>query len=228
MPQLGIEDQLTNEEMLTFEDIEEMLIKKKDQLVKKRIFDIVLSFIGLIVLLPLFLVVSIIIKFDSKGPVFFRQIRIGKGSKEFKIFKFRTMGADAGKKGMQITIGRDSRITRVGHVLRKTKMDELPQLINVLIGDMSFVGARPEVPRYVEMYDDYQLNILKLRPGITDLASIVYRNESNLLGQSNNPEETYIYEIMPNKIELNIEYIKNISVLYDIKLIIKTISVVFK
>ena len=172
--------------------------------------------------------ISILIKLDSKGPILFKQIRVGKNGKPFKIFKFRTMVVDAEKKGMQITVGRDSRITKSGHVLRKTKLDELPQLFNVLTGEMSFVGPRPEVPRYVEMYDENQKSILKVRPGITDLASIKYRNENDLLAKSLDPEATYINEIMPKKIELNIEYLKNMSVLYDIKLIIRTVLVVIK
>lgn len=209
-------------------DINELSRRMKGQLVMKRVFDFVVSLIGLVVLLSFFLAIAIAIKSDSNGPVFFKQIRIGKGGKEFRIFKFRTMVVDAEKKGMQITVGKDSKITKSGLFLRKTKLDELPQLINVLIGDMSFVGPRPEVPKYVAMYSEKQRDILKVRPGITDLASIAYRDENTLLAQSNNPEETYIEEIMPSKIELNIEYLKNMSIFYDIKLIIKTILVVIK
>ncbi|MGV8150031.1 MAG: sugar transferase [Alkaliphilus sp.] len=227
MPQLEIENQLANEEILSYLEIDEIL-KKKVQLAMKRVFDVCASFIGLALLLPILLVISIIIKLDSKGPVFFRQVRVGKDGKEFEIFKFRTMVVDAEKKGMQITVGRDSRITKYGHFLRKTKLDELPQLINVLIGDMSFVGPRPEVPKYVAMYDESQRKILKVRPGITDLASIEYRDENTLLAQSETPEETYIEEIMPRKIELNIKYIKNLSVTYDIGLILRTFYVVVK
>lgn len=205
-----------------------ILENKRIQLLIKRIFDFTLSLIGIVIISPILLVISILIKLDSKGPILFKQIRVGKNGKPFKIFKFRTMVVDAEKKGMQITVGRDSRITRSGHVLRKTKLDELPQLFNVLIGEMSFVGPRPEVPRYVEMYDENQKNILKVRPGITDLASIEYRNENDLLAKSLDPEATYINEIMPKKIELNIEYLKNMSVLYDIKLIIRTVVVVIK
>ncbi|MGO1368560.1 sugar transferase [Senegalia sp. (in: firmicutes)] len=191
-------------------------------------FDFIVSLIGLICLLPVFFVIAILIKIDSKGPVFFKQVRVGKDIKEFKIFKFRTMIQDSEKKGMQITVGRDSRITKFGYVLRRTKIDELPQLINILIGDMSFVGPRPEVPKYIEMYTEQQQNILKIKPGITDLASIEYRDENTLLSDSNNPEETYIKEIMPRKIQLNVEYLRRFSIFYDIKIIIKTILAVMK
>jgi lipopolysaccharide/colanic/teichoic acid biosynthesis glycosyltransferase len=216
------------EETLSSEEIDQILNKRKFQLVLKRIFDIVVSFIGLLILLPIFLIIAIVIKLDSKGPVFFKQVRVGKSGKEFRIFKFRTMIVDAEKKGMQITVDGDSRITKSGNFLRKSKMDELPQLINVLIGDMSFVGPRPEVPKYVAMYNGNQRSILKIKPGITDLASIEYRDENSILAQSENSEKTYIDEIMPRKIELNFKYIENMSVIYDIRLIIETIFKVIK
>ena len=204
-------------------DIHEILEKKKFQLVLKRVFDTIVSLIGLTLLLPFFLIIAIIIKTDSSGPVFFRQVRVGKNGKEFKIFKFRTMVQDAEKKGMQITVGKDNRITKSGHFLRKTKLDELTQLINILTGNMSFVGPRPEIPKYVAMYDENQKDILMLKPGITDLASIEYRDENTLLAKSDNPEETYIKEILPRKIELNIKYIKNMSIIHDIELILRTL-----
>ena len=209
-------------------DINKLLERKKTQLLIKRAFDFFVSLIGLVIISPILLLIVILIKLDSRGPVLFKQIRVGINGSHFKIFKFRTMVVDAEKNGMQITTGNDPRITKSGHILRKSKLDELPQLINVLIGDMSFVGARPEVPRYVEMYNESQKSILKVRPGITDLASIEYRDENVLLAKSSNPERTYITEIMPRKIELNIEYLKNMSLLYDIKLIFRTILVVFK
>jgi lipopolysaccharide/colanic/teichoic acid biosynthesis glycosyltransferase len=211
------------EEILSPSEVDDILARKKLQLILKRGFDIIFSLLGLIVLLPIFLVISIVIKVDSKGPVFFRQVRVGKNGKEFKILKFRTMVVDAEKKGMQITVGRDSRITKSGYILRKFKLDELPQLINVLIGDMSFVGPRPEVPKYVALYDENQKSVLKVKPGITDIASIEYRDENTLLGQSGNPEKIYIEEVMPTKLKLNMEYIKDISIVNDIKLILKTI-----
>lgn len=218
-----VEKNLIKVETISPEEVDELLRNRKFQLILKRLFDIIFSFLGLLFLLPVFLIIAVAIKLDSKGSVFFKQIRVGKDGKEFKIYKFRTMVVDAEKKGMQITVDGDSRITKLGYYLRKTKIDELPQLINVLLGDMSFVGARPEVPKYVAMYAEDQRSILRIRPGITDIASIEYRDENSLLAKSNNPEETYIKEIMPRKIELNIQYIKDISIVTDIKLIFKTI-----
>ncbi len=209
-------------------DFDALLKKKRFSLFLKRCFDITASALGLLFLLIPFLIIAIIIKATSKGPVFFRQVRVGKDGKEFRIYKFRTMVVDAEKKGMQITVGADSRITGIGKFLRKTKVDELPQLINVLIGQMSFVGPRPEVPRYVALYDDYQRNILRIKPGITELASIVYRDENEVLAKSENPEETYINEIMPKKIALNIEYMQKLGFWYDIKLIFMTFAAILK
>ncbi|WP_270504526.1 sugar transferase [Paraclostridium sordellii] len=211
-----------------FIDIKEELNKKKVNLIIKRLFDIVASSIGLILLSPILILIAICIKLDSKGPVFFKQIRVGKNKELFKIYKFRTMVTDAEKLGKQITIGNDTRITKVGTFIRKCKLDELPQLINVLKGDMSLVGPRPEVPKYVELYDDYQEQILLVQPGITDYASIEFRNESEILGESENPESKYINDIMPYKIELNIKYIKNISLYEDLKLITRTIKAIAK
>ena len=189
----------------------------------KRVFDIVVAAIGLIVLSPFFVVVAILIRLDSRGSIFFRQERIGKGLRPFSIYKFRTMRMDADRHGGQITVGEDPRITRVGRVLRKAKLDELPQLINVLKGEMSFVGPRPEVPRYVEMFrNDYE-QILAIRPGITDLASLRYRNESTLLGQALNPEQEYITHVLPDKLKLSHEYLQKSSLLFDLTLIFKTL-----
>lgn len=211
-----------------FIDIKEELNKKKVNLIIKRLFDIGASSIGLILLSPILILIAICIKLDSKGPVFFKQIRVGKNKELFKIYKFRTMVTDAEKLGKQITIGNDTRITKVGTFIRTCKLDELPQLINVLNGDMSLVGPRPEVPKYVELYDDYQEQILLVQPGITDYASIEFRNESEILGESENPESKYINDIMPYKIELNIKYIKNISLYEDLKLITRTIKAIAK
>lgn len=194
----------------------------------KRCFDLFASLFGLIVFFLPFLFIAFLIKCTSKGPVFFRQERVGKGGKVFRIFKFRTMVVDAEAKGLQITVGKDSRITGIGKVLRKTKMDEMPQLINVFLGQMSFVGPRPEVKKYVDMYDDYQKNVLRVKPGITELASIVYRDENEVLAKSENPEKTYIEEIMPTKIGLNMQYIKKMGVFYDLKLIFKTFIAILK
>lgn len=209
-------------------DIKRELEEKKFNLKIKRVFDFLASLGGLIVLSPVLIIVAICIKIDSKGPVFFLQKRVGKDKEIFEIYKFRTMVTDAEKLGRQITVGNDSRITRVGKVIRKCKLDEIPQLINVLKGEMSLVGPRPEVPKYVELYDEYQEQVLLVKPGITDYASIEFRNENDILGKSINPEKTYIEEIMPAKIELNMKYIKNISLGEDFKLIINTILAILK
>jgi lipopolysaccharide/colanic/teichoic acid biosynthesis glycosyltransferase len=189
----------------------------------KRIFDILFSIIGLVLLLPIFCVISVLIIFESKGGVFYLQKRVGQFGIDFKLFKFRTMFTDSDKKGL-ITIGmRDSRITKVGYILRKYKLDELPQLMNVFIGNMSFVGPRPEVRKYVDMYNAHQKLVLNAKPGITDYASIEFSNENELLGNSQNPDETYISTIMPAKLELNLKYILEQGLTTDLKLIFKTI-----
>jgi lipopolysaccharide/colanic/teichoic acid biosynthesis glycosyltransferase len=169
------------------------------------------------------LVAAVLIKFTSRGPALYRQQRMGLNFQPFDILKFRTMVVDAHKLGGQITAGRDPRITTVGHFLRKSKIDELPQLINVVKGEMSFVGPRPEVPRYVEMFRDDYAELLKVRPGITDIASLKYRHESDLLGESEDPENTYVQEILPDKIALAKEYIRRSSILFDLQLIFKTV-----
>ena len=192
----------------------------------KRAFDILCSFLGLTVLSPVLLVVSVLVAVTSPGGVFFRQERIGKDGKPFRIFKFRSMRKD--NAGLKITTGNDSRITPVGRLLRKSKIDELPQLINVLVGDMSFVGPRPEVADYVNLYTPYQRQVLLVRPGITGLASIRFRNENDLLTASDDPNRTYVEQIMPRKIDLDLEYIPHASVFYDIKLIFQTFAVVIK
>ena len=189
----------------------------------KRIFDLICSTLGLIVLSPVLIVIVIKIKLGSDGPVFFKQIRVGENNREFEILKFRTMVVDAEKLGRQITVGNDSRITKIGAFLRKYKLDELPQLINVFKGDMSLVGPRPEVPRYVKLYNEEQKKVLKVKPGITDLASIRYRDENELLGKAENPDEFYINTIMPDKLALNLEYINKNNVFIDIYIILKTI-----
>lgn len=189
----------------------------------KRIFDFICSTLGLIILSPFLIIIAIRIKTDSDGPIFFRQIRVGEKNKEFEILKFRTMVVNAEKLGRQITVGNDSRITKIGAFLRKYKLDELPQLINVFKGDMSLVGPRPEVPRYVKLYNDKQKKVLQVKPGITDLASIRYRDENELLGEAENPDEFYINTIMPDKLALNLEYINRNNVFIDIYIILKTI-----
>ena len=209
-------------------DIADVLARRKPQLIAKRAMDIVLSACALAVLWPLLLLIALAIWIDDPGPVFYRQVRVGRNGKTFRIFKFRSMVMDADKKGLAITVGRDSRITRVGAVLRKTKLDELAQLLNVILGQMSFVGPRPEVPKYVELYTPYQRQVLLVRPGITDYASIAYRNENDLLAGAPNPEAMYIEQIMPDKIELNMKDLREISPLADIRLILKTIVAVIK
>ena len=188
----------------------------------KRLLDILAAVAGLTLLAPLFAAVALLIKLDSPGPVFFKQQRIGKGFRPFWIYKFRTMKVDADS-GPALTVGADRRITRAGAFLRRSKIDELPQLINILTGDMTIVGPRPEVPRYVEAFRrDYE-EILKVRPGLTDLASLKYRDESALLGQSGDPEEEYLRRILPDKIRLAKDYIHRSSLLFDINLIGKTL-----
>ena len=193
----------------------------------KRIFDIILSLFGLIILLPFMLIIAILIKLDSKGPVFFKQVRVTKNAREFKIFEYRTMRVGSDKYS-QITVGKDNRITKVGDFLRKYKLDEIPQLINVLIGDMSLVGPRPEVPKYVALYTEEQREILKVRAGITDYASIEFSNENDILANEADPEKAYIEKIMPRKIELNKKYLSEISVMTDIKIILLTIKKILK
>ena len=189
----------------------------------KRLFDIFFALLGLIILSPVLLLISVLIKLGSKGPVFYRQTRVGLHGNDFKIFKFRTMYLNSDKKGL-LTLGdRDPRITGIGYILRKYKLDEFPQLINVLIGDMSFVGPRPEVRKYVNLYSKEDLEILTVKPGITDYASIAYRDEAELMKQSDNPEDLYVKIIMPDKIKLNKLYIKKNNVLTDIKIILKTL-----
>ena len=193
----------------------------------KRIFDIIFSFIGIIILLPFMLIIAILIKLDSKGSVFFKQVRVTKNGREFKIFKYRTMRVGSDKYS-QITVGKDNRITKIGTFLRRYKLDEIPQLINVLIGDMSLVGPRPEVPKYVALYTEEQKEILNVRAGITDYASIEFSDENDLLASEENPEEVYIEKIMPRKIELNKRYLSEISILTDIKIILLTIKKILK
>ncbi|MBL0329968.1 MAG: sugar transferase [Bacteroidetes bacterium] len=190
----------------------------------KRLFDIFFSLIGLIILIIPFLIIALLVAFDSKGGVFYKQIRVGKNGVDFKLLKFRTMQTNADKAGLLTVGGRDNRITKIGYGLRKYKIDELPQLINVLLGDMSLVGPRPEVRKYVDLYTNEQQRVLSVKPGITDYASIEYSNENELLGQSENPEQIYIHEIMPAKLKLNLKYISEQGVGTDLKIIFKTIA----
>lgn len=190
----------------------------------KRVFDLIFVIPGLLFLLPLMLLVALWIRIDSEGPALFRQVRVGLGEETFQVFKFRTMIVDAEKKGDKVTTGGDSRITRAGRWLRKYKIDELPQLFNVLIGDMSLVGPRPEVPEYVEFFSEKDKDVVfSVRPGITDMASIEFRNENELLSNSKNPVKEYKENILPVKIEYYKTYVRTRSLSMDFKLIIKTV-----
>jgi lipopolysaccharide/colanic/teichoic acid biosynthesis glycosyltransferase len=194
----------------------------------KRLFDILFTFIGILILTPVFILIYLVVLITSGFPVFYLQTRVGKNNRDFKMIKFRSMQINADKKGLLTVGGRDPRITKVGYFLRQHKLDELPQLFNVLFGTMSLVGPRPEVRHYVDMYNEEQKKVLKVKPGVTDLASIEYIKESELLSKSQNPEETYINEIMPAKLELNLKYIKKIGLGTDLKLIFRTIGKVIK
>ncbi len=188
----------------------------------KRLFDIVASGLGLIALSPLFAVLAVWIKADSKGPVFYRQTRVGKDNKDFRLFKFRSMRPDSDKLGLITVGGHDPRITKSGYYIRKYKLDEFPQLINVFVGDMSLVGPRPEVRKYVNMYTPEQMRVLSVRPGITSLASIRYRNENDILAASKDPERCYIERVMPDKLAIDLEYVYRANLWNDIKLILTT------
>lgn len=192
-----------------------------------RLFDLVFSFLGLIFLSPVLLVIIILLLTTSKGPVFYKQVRVGRNNKEFEIFKFRTMRINSDKLGLITVGGRDPRITFVGYLLRKYKLDELPQLLNVLIGDMSLVGPRPEVKKYVDLYTLEQRRVLTIRPGITDWASINYRDENIILGKSSDAEKDYIEKVMPDKLKYNLVYINNYGFLEYFKIIFITIWRVF-
>ncbi len=188
-------------------------------MILKRLVDFFVSLLFLFLLSPILLLLAILIKLESNGPVFYLQVRVGLNGKDFRIFKFRTMFVGADRAGLLTVGGRDPRITKVGIFIRKYKLDELPQLINVLFGEMSLVGPRPEVRKYVNMYNVEQLKVLNVKPGITDYASIQYSDENELLAKSANPEKTYIEEVMPAKLLLNLKYINEISLLTDLKII---------
>ena len=195
----------------------------------KRIFDILFAAIGLIVLLPLFVLLAVAIKIDSKGPVFYRQERVGQFGRIFKIHKFRTMATEQEKTSLQITVGADKRITRIGSFIRKIKLDELAQLLDVLIGTMSLVGPRPEVPRYVACYpNDIRDLVLSVKPGITDRASIEFKDESAMLAQARNPESVYIEKILPIKLGYYVDYVNDNSVRGDMKIILATLLALIK
>lgn len=204
---------------------------KKISLFIKRLLDIFLSVIGLIVLSPIILILAIAIKVESKGPIFYKQERITKYNRKFKILKFRTMIQNADKIGTLVTVENDKRITRVGNIIRKFRLDEIPQLINVLVGDMSFIGTRPEVKKYVDEYTDEMYATLLMRAGITSLTSILFKDEAKLMSKyinkNNNADEVYIKKILPEKMKYNLKYIKRFNLFYDIKICIETVLVVF-
>jgi lipopolysaccharide/colanic/teichoic acid biosynthesis glycosyltransferase len=203
----------------------ESLEIKKIDLFLKRIFDLTFSLFLLVLLSPIFILLFILIKMDSKGPVIFLQTRVTQYGKPFRIMKFRTMVVDAEKLGSQITGYHDKRITKVGKILRKYRLDEFPQLINILVGDMSFVGTRPEVVKYVDCYSEEMKATLLLPAGVTSEASILFKDEEKILKESNNIDETYINSVLPEKMKINLEYIKNFSFIYDLKIILATIKI---
>lgn len=212
------------------EDVREyysILRNKKTSLILKRIFDIFVSIIILIILLPVFIVISIIIKIDSKGPILFMQVRVTQYGKLFKIFKFRTMVDNADKLGSQVTTTGDVRITKVGNLLRKLRLDEIPQLLNIITGDMTFVGTRPEVVKYVDKYTEPMMATLLLPAGVTSETSIKYKDEEKLLKSAEDADETYINEVLPEKMKYNLQAIKDFSFMNDIVVLLKTVVAVF-
>lgn len=204
----------------------ELLKKRTVSLMMKRVFDIVMSLLLLMILSPVFLVVSIWIKLDSKGPVFFRQVRVTTYGKQFRIFKFRTMCENAEKKGSLVTVGNDSRITKVGEKIRHCRLDEIPQLLNVLAGDMTFVGTRPEVVKYVNAYSDEMYATLLLPAGITSVASIQYKDEDEILSKAEDPDDAYIHEVLPDKMKYNLASIENFSFWNEIQTMANTLKAV--
>ena len=224
MRYVSLPDSMKNEYTQTYWDI---LQKRKGSLFLKRLFDIVVSLLVLILLSPFFLILAIAIKIDSRGPVFYRQVRVGRYNRDFKIFKFRTMVQNADQIGLALTVDKDPRITRVGRLIRKCRLDEFSQLINVLNGTMSLVGPRPEVRKYVDAYSQEGMATLLVRPGVTAPSSIAFKDEDELLKQGGDPERIYIEQILPPKIEMNLEYIRKIGFWKDIKIIFQTVAAVF-
>ena len=210
----------------------QILKQKKLSLGVKRVFEFVVALLMLIVISPVLLILSILIKIDSEGPVFYRQERVTTGSKTFRIFKFRTMVQNADKIGSLVTVGRDPRITRVGQKIRKCRLDELPQLINIITGDMSFVGTRPEVRKYVDCYSDEMMATLLMPAGVTSLASITYKDEDEIMeertSKGESADEAYVNHVLPEKMKYNLEYLKTFSFLGDIRLMFKTVFSILK
>jgi lipopolysaccharide/colanic/teichoic acid biosynthesis glycosyltransferase len=217
-----------NTSPITREEMDFLLEKKKCSMVFIRVFDVIASLSGICVLSPLLLLGGLAVKISSKGPVFYSQERVGRHQKPFFIHKFRTMVEGADKMGTLVTVSDDERVTKIGKILRRTKLDELPQLFNVLVGEMALVGPRPEVKKFVDYYDENALQLLRLRPGVTDLASIEYRSESELLDAADDPEKVYIEEIMPEKHALNYAYIREIGFWNNIKVLFLTLRKLIK
>lgn len=218
-------DNMKNNNVRIYYDI---LKKKRLSLIAKRIFDVVLTIIALVIFFPIFIILSIAIKIDSKGPVFFCQIRVTQYGKLFKIIKFRTMIHNADRMGTQVTITNDKRVTKIGKFLRKVRLDEIPQLINILLGDMSFVGTRPEVVKYVEKYTDEMKATLLLPAGVTSKTSILYRDEELLLSNAEDVNETYLNKVLPAKMKYNLKSIEEFNFLGDISTMIRTLIAVIK
>jgi len=214
---------LPNDQSAAIAEVEAILRRKRWQMPLKRGLDVTASALGLLALTPVFMGIALAIKLDDGGPVFYRQLRVGRNEKPFFILKFRTMVQDADRAGLLLTVGVDPRVTKVGQLLRRAKLDELAQLVNVLRGEMSLVGPRPEVPRYVALYTPLQKLVLRLRPGVTDPASIRYRDENTLLGNAPDPEGTYIGTVMPAKLAINIEYLRDFSVWKDCGILLSTV-----
>lgn len=205
-----------------------LLEKRRPSLCAKRVFDVVVSLLILLVLSPLLLLLALAVKLDSRGPVFYRQVRVGRYNQDFKIFKFRTMVQDADKIGPPLTVGDDPRVTRVGRLIRKLRLDEFSQLLNVLGGSMSLVGPRPEVRKYVDVYTPEYMATLLIRPGITATSSIAFKDENSLLNAAEDPEKVYVEQILPPKMAYNLAYMKKISLLNDIKIMFQTVGAVLK
>lgn len=222
---VDIEERIKNDSILEYRNI---LKKKKLELVLKRGLDIILSVVLIVLLFPLMVFLGLWIKIDSKGTIFYKQVRVTTNAKKFKIIKFRTMVSDADSIGTLVTVSHDARVTKAGVLLRKYRLDEIPQLFNVLKGEMSFVGARPEVLKYVEAYSDEMFATLLMPAGITSMASIMYKDEEKLLTLSENTDDTYVNEILPEKMKYNVEYVRSFTMWNDIKIMLKTVVVVFR
>lgn len=214
---------MQTEEVRPYYDV---LCHKKGSILCKRLFDLLAASVLLILLSPVLLILAIAIKCDSRGPVFFRQQRVTTNGRVFRIFKFRTMVQHAERLGTQVTVQNDSRVTRMGHLLRKIRLDELPQLFNVLTGDMTFVGTRPEVPKYVAQYDRTMLATLLLPAGITSLASITFKDEDELLSCAQDADQVYVQQVLPEKMKYNLEYLKRFHFFYDLSLMLRTVAAV--